>query len=558
MNTIAIDTESTYTKDVRDISCLGVTGYVNHPDTEHYMISLWCPEWSFVGRWEDAPLDRITEDTTLLAHNRSYDAAVLRRMAPALRPGKWICTADQAAMSQVPRPLAGAAKVVLGHAADKKVRDEMNGKTVASMTPEFMERAKAYALEDARICYELHQKLDPFTETEQTVSEHTTWMGLRGIRVDVPRLEAALTSLTKQVFDLQKTIPWHGELDAKGKEVKTGSPKALAQECAKAGIPAPASTAKNSAEFDQWATLYAEKAPFVKALSDLRSCNRLLTVVQAMETRRRGDILPFGLKYCGAQHTRRWSGDDGLNLQNLPRKAMFGVDVRSFLIPREGHVFVSADYSQIEARVLPWIAGDKELLKLLAAGMDIYEAHARATMGYTDPRPLKEVNPEMRQLSKIRCLAEGTLVLTKSGYVPIETLVGKGCVTVWDGVEWVESDGAVQTDVTTNLEEFRYEKYTPQHGIFENENDFRAVSEIKRMGGEAKAWRPLPHSEWRDVWKLACAVGRATVATWIADVLRTVRVLRDRSVGELPERDPGKVDAVQPVRPEAGEKNTIL
>ena len=408
MNTIAIDTESTYTKDVRDISCLGVTGYVNHPETEHYMVSMWTPEWSYVGPWETAPLDRIDSDSTiLLSHNRSYDLAVLKRVAPLVRPKRWICTADQAAMSQVPRPLAGAAKVVLGHAADKKVRDEMNGKTVASMTPEFMERAKAYALEDARICYELHQKLDPFTETEQTVSEHTTWMGLRGIRVDVPRLTTALESLTKQVFDLQKTIPWHGELDAKGKEVKTGSPKALARECAKAGIPAPASTAKNSAEFDQWATLYAEQAPFVKALSDLRSCNRLLTVVQAMETRRRGDILPFGFKYCGAQHTRRWSGDDGLNLQNLPRKAMFGVDVRSFLIPREGHVFVSADYSQIEARVLPWIAGDKELLKLLAAGMDIYEAHARATMGYTDPRPLKEVNPEMRQLAKIRTLGLG-------------------------------------------------------------------------------------------------------------------------------------------------------
>lgn len=404
-NIVAIDTESTYLKDVRDITSLGVTGYVNHPETEHYMVSMWCPEWSYVGPWENAPLDRINGDsTTLLSHNRSYDLAVLRRMAPTVKPKQWICTADQAAMNQVPRPLAGAAKVVLGVKADKKVRDEMNGKTVASMTPEFLERAKAYALEDSRLCYELHQKLEPFTEIEQTVSEHTTWMGLRGIRVDVAKITQALESLTQQVFDLQRMIPWHGELDAKGKEVKLGSPKALARECAKAGIPAPESTAKNSPEFDKWAEQYADRAPFVKALSNLRSCNRLLTVVQAFETRRQKDILPYGLKYCGAQHTRRWSGDDGLNLQNLPRKAMFGVDVRSFLIPREGFTFVSADYSQIEARVLPWIAGDKALLELLASGMDIYEAHARATMGYTDPRPLKEVDSAMRQLAKVRCL----------------------------------------------------------------------------------------------------------------------------------------------------------
>lgn len=407
-NIVAIDAECTYVEDVRDIKSLGVTTYIHHPETEHFMVSMWCPEWNYVGPWEKAPLDRIDGDSTiLLSHNRSFDSAVLSKMAPTVKPKQWICTADQAAMNQVPRPLSGAAKVVLGIKVDKKVRDEMNGKTVASMTPEFLERARAYALEDSRICYELHKKLEPFTELEQTVSEHTTWMGLRGIRVDVAKIAHALESLTQQVYDLQRKIPWHGELDAKGKEVKLGSPKALARECNKAGIPAPESTAKNSPEFDKWAEQYADKAPFVKALSDLRSCNRLLTVVQAFETRRQKDILPYGLKYCGAQHTRRWSGDDGLNLQNLPRKAMFGVDVRAFLIPREGFTFVSADYSQIEARVLPWIAGDKALLELLASGMDIYEAHARATMGYTDPRPLKEVDPAMRQFAKPQVLGLG-------------------------------------------------------------------------------------------------------------------------------------------------------
>ena len=407
MGLLAIDTESTYTKGVRDAGSFGVIGYVNHPETEHYMVSLWCPEWSYVGPWAKAPLDRIDETTTLLSHNRSYDSAVLRRMWPLVKPGKWICTADQAAKDQMPRSLEGAARVVLDVELDKSTRDEMSGKTLASMSPEFMKRCEDYALDDARFCYELHQKLELFTELEQEASAHTTWMGHRGFRVDRELLEKSHTLLTDTLFMLQKAVPWWEEKDAKGKTIPLTSPKALNRECAKAGIPAPESTAKNNPAFDLWVEQYADKAPFVAAVAQLRSCNRLMTVVQAMEDRRRGDRVPFGLKYFGAQHTGRWSGDEGLNVQNLPKKPMFGVDVRSLIIPREGHVFVSADYSQIEARILPWIAGDKALLELLASGIDIYEAHARATMGYTDPRPLKEGNPEMRSLSKVRVLGLG-------------------------------------------------------------------------------------------------------------------------------------------------------
>lgn len=407
MNLLALDSEATYVKDVRDIGSLGVMGYVNHPDTEHYMVSLWCPDWNFVGRWEDAPLDRIDSNTTLLSHNRSYDSAVLRRVSPLTRPGKWICTADQAAKDQMPRSLKNSASVVLGEAVDKSVRDKMNKKTVQSMTPQFLDECRVYALKDAELCYRLHQKLQPFTELEQKASEHTTWMGHHGVRIDVERLGKYLAVMSTKLFDVQRTIPWWGELDAKGKPIPLTSLKELAKHCAKAGIPAPETTAKNDPAFDLWAEQYAAQAPFVAAISELRSCNRLLTVVQAMEDRRRGDRLPYGLKYFGAQHTGRWSGDNGLNMQNLPKKPMYGVDVRSLIIPREGFTFISADYSQIEARVLPWIAGDAELLKLLADGMDVYEAHARATMGYTDTRPLKEVDPAMRQLSKVRVLGLG-------------------------------------------------------------------------------------------------------------------------------------------------------
>jgi DNA polymerase len=57
--------------------------------------------------------------------------------------------------------------------------------------------------------------------------------------------------------------------------------------------------------------------------------------------------------------------------------------------------------------VLAWLCKDTKTLGLLASGLDVYEAHARATMGYSDPRPLKEVNPGMRKLAKARILGLG-------------------------------------------------------------------------------------------------------------------------------------------------------
>lgn len=416
---LAIDFETTYVKDVRDIGSLGVHNYLRHPDTKIWLVSMSDNQGrKFSGKPEDAPWNWITPETTLLSHNRTFDSDVLEQTwvqfndesleNPRWIPYKdWICTSDTAAANQVPRALKGACKVVLGTKVDKDVRDKMSGKDPATMTKEFWDECVDYAQADADNCLALHEMLTPLSEHEHKASLHTTRMCHRGIGVDEGKLNASIEKIKLSLFELQSSVPWFGELDVKGKEIPTMSPKAVARECSKLGIPAPESMAKDSPEFDRWCEEYSERAPFVQALGKIRSCNRVLTVLEAMKARTSGGRLYYGLKYFGAQHTGRWSGDNGLNMQNLPRKEMFGIDLRSMLIPKPGHVFVSADYSQIEARVLPWIAGNEPLLKLLRDGMDIYEAYARSSLGYTDPRPLKEVNPELRQIGKIHILGLG-------------------------------------------------------------------------------------------------------------------------------------------------------
>jgi len=94
------------------------------------------------------------------------------------------------------------------------------------------------------------------------------------------------------------------------------------------------------------------------------------------------------------------------NCQNLPRGESYGVDLRSCIVPRPGHKFVACDLSQIEPRVLAWLCGDQPLLDQLAAGMPLYEAHARNTMGWIGGN-LKKENPRLYSLAKARVLGLG-------------------------------------------------------------------------------------------------------------------------------------------------------
>lgn len=95
------------------------------------------------------------------------------------------------------------------------------------------------------------------------------------------------------------------------------------------------------------------------------------------------------------------------NCQNIPKGEVAGVDIRKLIEAPAGKTLVICDLAQIEARCLPYLAKDRELLDLIESGLDVYEAHARATMGYDDPRPLKEVDPKLRQVAKARVLGAG-------------------------------------------------------------------------------------------------------------------------------------------------------
>lgn len=84
------------------------------------------------------------------------------------------------------------------------------------------------------------------------------------------------------------------------------------------------------------------------------------------------------------------------NLQNIPADSGYGADIRSAFIPKPGHVFLSADYSQIELRVLAHVSHDKNLINAFLQGHDI---HAETAAHLFDV-PLTEVSHDQRQIGK--------------------------------------------------------------------------------------------------------------------------------------------------------------
>ena len=191
---------------------------------------------------------------------------------------------------------------------------------------------------------------------------------------------------------------------------------------------------------------------------------------QAMENYAGADGRARGLfQFYGASRTGRWAGR-GIQLQNLKRNELPDLAearelvksgngeavellydsipdtlsqlVRTALIPEPGKKFIVADFSAIEARVLSWLAGEAWRMETFASGGDIYCATA-GKMFHCNVVKHGE-NGELRQKGKqaeLACIAEGQLILTDQGEIPIEQLTTNH--KVWDGENFVSHEGLI-------------------------------------------------------------------------------------------------------------------
>ena len=389
------------------VARLGLDRYVQYPQFRVTLVSLWSPDFQWVGPPAEVPLDKI-QGQELCAHNAEFDSvcsrmAIHRGQMPAFEPAGWTCTADMAAWHQLPRSLKGVSRELFGLELSKEARDEMQGmdaETVAA-SPAMRE----YALLDAKACWEVWHALEAtWPEKEAILSGLTRRIASRGLPLDGPMCNGQVEALEKLEEDCGRAIPWRQG----PKPAPIGSTVALADACRLAGIPVPASTNEDDAKCMAWKAAHPEQAVWLDAMTRHRKAVKQGKQLFSFLRRKRPDgRVSTRLKYCGAQHTGRWAGTGGVNFQAIPRSEVEGTSVKRCLKAPEGRVIVSADLSQIEPRILHWLAGDAPFLGLLAAGIDLYEAHGRASGLYAEDEPMKDFAPELRHLCKARVLGLG-------------------------------------------------------------------------------------------------------------------------------------------------------
>jgi DNA polymerase len=116
--------------------------------------------------------------------------------------------------------------------------------------------------------------------------------------------------------------------------------------------------------------------------------------------------------------------------------------VRTAFIPRKGYRFIVSDFSAIEARVLSWLAGESWRMDIFAEDGDIY--CATASRMFHCPVTKHGENGHLRQKGKqaeLACIAEGQMVLTDQGLIPIESVTTDQLL--WDGEDWVKHEGVI-------------------------------------------------------------------------------------------------------------------
>ena len=434
---IALDWETFYSR-THSVQELGPWAYAHHPDTDIYLVSVVGEGISFVGDPKDFDWS-LLDGKDLVSHNAAFDmvvarAALTRGVIPQLFYKSWSCSADLMAYCGYPRSLAAAYEQSFGIKPSKLMRNWMSGKhwedaVAKGKDKELLE----YGLRDSEYCLQLWEKHNhEWPAHERELSGHTRRLIWRGVHVDVEKLDAGIAVLTALKDGAADLIPWKDE----GKIL---SIQTLRGYCSALGVTAPKSLAQDSEECIEWEDEFGDKFVWIGALRDYRRTNMLLKKLTNMRSRVREDgSMPVYLKYWGG-HTGRWSGDAGVNMQNLPRGVMFGTDLREMIVPRPGHKFVTCDLSQIEPRVLAHLVGDQKFLDQLSTGISLYEAAARSEGRWTGDEPLKTGNPRLYQYYKACILGLGFgcgpdkfVVVAKSlADLTITVEEAKGIVSQW-------------------------------------------------------------------------------------------------------------------------------
>ena len=425
MSFVTLDFETFYSQDF-SLKKLTTEEYVNASRFEVIGVAMKIdddkPVW-FSGTHNEikAWLNQVDwSNSALLCHNMLFDGAILAwrfGIVPAMYFDT-LCMARAIHGVDAGGSLAALAERYSLGKKGTEVIDAL-GKQRKDFSKEDLARYGAYCVNDVDLTFRLFARLieEGFPRSELNLIDMTLRMYTQPVlqvndALLVQRLEEIKQEKSALLGGLMGKLNCDNEEDVRK---KLASNPQFAAVLAEFGVTPPTkispttnketyALAKNDEGFIE---LLESDNPFIQQLCAVRLGTKSTIEESRIErfidigARNKG-LLPIPLKYYGA-HTGRWSGLDSVNLQNLPSRDKKKKALKNSIVAPPGHLVINCDSSQIEARVLAWLAGQKDLVEQFRKGDDVYSVFASKIY----KKPITKANPVERFVGKTCVLGLG-------------------------------------------------------------------------------------------------------------------------------------------------------
>ena len=279
------------------------------------------------------------------------------------------------------------------------------GKNQLSMRDVPLEKIKEYAAEDADITLQLKEKLAPelvdknaldlFNKIELPLVHVLSDMEMEGIRINSDFLNAYSKELEIEIQKLEKRI-----IELAGVPFNISSPKQLGEVLFEHLKLDPKAKKTKTGQYQTGEDILQglSEHEIARCILDVRQLQKLKsTYVDALPTMINPKTGRVHSSFNQAVAATGRLSSNNPNLQNIPIRSDRGKEIRKAFIPKnEDYVLLSADYSQIELRIIAAIANEENMIEAFKQGYDIHQATAAKVFG----KPIEEVTSDERRNAK--------------------------------------------------------------------------------------------------------------------------------------------------------------
>ena len=268
-----------------------------------------------------------------------------------------------------------------------------------------VEKLKEYSVENADITHQLWNIFKPRISTEglgklsdeieMPLIRVLASMEREGVKLDLEDLKKIMVNLREDILQLEREI-----FELAGTEFNISSPKQLGDILflrLKLDEKARVTKTKQFITNEEILQRLKHKHPIIDKVLEYRGLKKLLTTyVEALPLLVNKDTGRIHTCFNQAVAATGRLSSNNPNLQNIPVRDIRGREIRKAFVPGKGHIFFSADYSQIELRLMAHLSRDRSMLDDFLSGNDIHAATASKIFGIK----IEDVSREMRNSAK--------------------------------------------------------------------------------------------------------------------------------------------------------------